>query len=42
MYSCLPFVDDSVIVKGKLARNAALFYESAYIKCSIEESMIFL
>lgn len=28
--------------EGKLARNAALFYESAYIKCSVEESMIFL
>lgn len=31
-----------IVLLWRETRNAALFYESAYIKCSVEESMIFL
>lgn len=37
MYSCLPFVDDSVIVKGNFPEYAALYYEDASTKCSVEK-----
>lgn len=43
MYSCLPFVDDSVYCWGKTRRKCCIvLWKCVYIKCPVEEGMMML